>query len=203
MMRIPSFTIKLIAASALSIWAQGTFSQENATKSEPTSLLQRIDASAQRLNAQRHQTSQALPLYALEKAQCWLDFARHEDLRNNRTLVPELAWRKAQEIIERSPTAALTVTDAILDSKLVQTGSDAPQVPIMRKDLWAQLGTLKSGAQLQCTAKAVACGEVMLVQAAHAHERIDWRYANPYFGMAEDFVRQARQQAAVCKPAAQ
>jgi hypothetical protein len=71
---------------------------------------------------------------------------------------------------------------------------------VFRKDLWNELAAVKASAQLRCAARAVACGEVMLVQAAHAHDRIDWRYAQPYFGMAQDRVREARNQALACAP---
>jgi hypothetical protein len=209
-------TMKLIANYLINTAAIGIFSifgtffmfstslqaqSTAAAQSEPT-LLQRIAEQDKRLASLRNGADAASSLYALEKAQCWLDFSRHEALRNNPSRVPEAAYAKGAAIAQ-ALQSQVPLQPAMLDSQLLANRTDATNsllVAPMRKDLAQQFDAIKASRGMACSAKAVACGEVMLVQAAHAHERIDWRYAQPYFGMAEDFAREAKQNAQACKP---
>ncbi len=191
MMKLSSITIKNIAACAIFMPAICLFSSKINAQTVPETLLQRIEVSNQRIAPARVKAKDALQSYAVEKAQCWLDFSRHETLRNNLTQVPELAHQKATQVLNALSVAALPDTFA-LDSSLTKDDKR------MRNDLWAQLEVIKSSKQMSCAVKEVACGEVILVQAAHAYDRIDWRYAQPYFGMAEDWVRAAKKQATAC-----
>jgi hypothetical protein len=169
------------------------------TKPQATALLQRIAHTQQRLDAQRQLRAQTLSaisaVYITEKAQCWLDFSRHEALRNNPSPVPAQAQSKALALVDALEAGDSPLSPALLDSAL--PGMPASQR--MRNDLWARLDAVKTSNAMLCSAKAVACGEVMLVQAAHLHQRIDWRYARPYFGMAEDLAVHAQDQAKICK----
>lgn len=182
------------------LWCAQAVAQNppNATAQTGT-LVQRIAQSQQRLDAQRLQRANSpsglSSAYIAEKAQCWLDFSRHEALRNNPTPVPAQAQEKAQALVTALEAGDAPVANALLDSVL-------PAMPVsqrMRNDLWQRLDAIKATSAMLCSAKAAACGEVMLVQAAHLHQRIDWRYARPYFGMAEDLVTQAQEQAKTCK----
>ncbi len=190
-MKLSSIAIKKIAAYAVFMPAICLFSLKIDAQTVPETLLQRIEVSSQRIAPARAKATDAQQRYALEKAQCWLDFSRHEALRNNPTQEPELAHQKVTQLLNALSVAAVPDASA-LDSSLT---SDDKR---MRNDLWAQLETIKTSKQMSCAVKEVACGEVMLVQAAHAHERIDWRYAQPYFGMAEDWVRAAKKQVIAC-----
>jgi hypothetical protein len=206
--------IKYIAAGALFYWAGSLFGHKNeawaqsALVSPPvvtSSMAERIvqdQSRAKNLSASSSAGS-VQRRYGLEKAQCWLGFAQHEVLRNNPTQVPELAWFKAHQLVNLLEQPGSILSAVQLDSVLLgdassRLGNIAPAVQVMRKDLWQQLDSIKNSPALSCSAKAVACAEVMLVQAAHAHDRIDWRYAKPYFGMAEDGVRLAVSQAKSC-----
>jgi hypothetical protein len=184
-------TIKIIAARAVLLPAFCLFAAEISAQTVSEPLLMRIEASYQRITPARGKAKDTQQRYALEKAQCWLDFSRHEALRNNPTDIPELAYQKAAQLLQ-ALDAGRALEPTALSSELA--GRDTR----MRKDLWNELEAVKSSKQLSCAVKQVACGEVMLVQAVHAHERIDWRYAQPYFGMAEDWVRAAKQQALAC-----
>jgi hypothetical protein len=200
----PAFsTIPIIAAAlfgASVICCTRAAAQTNAdAKPQAAALVQRITQTQQRLDAQRQlraQSPSALSTaYITEKAQCWLDFSRHEALRNNPSPVPAQAQTKALALVDALEAGDAPVSPALLDSAL--PGMPASQR--MRNDLWARLDAVKASSAMLCSAKAVACGEVMLVQAAHLHQRIDWRYARPYFGMAEDLASQAQEQAKTCK----
>lgn len=190
-MKLTALTIKRIAACAVFMPAIGLFSLKITAQTVFEPLITRIEASSQRIAPLRAKAKDTQQRYAVEKAQCWIDFSKHEVLRNNPTQIPELAHDKAVQLINAVDTgSALSPTD--LDSNLQKIETR------MRADLWAQLESVKSSKQMSCAVKAIACGEVMLVQAAHAHERIDWRYSQPYFGMAEDWVRTAQKQAKAC-----
>ncbi|TAG26276.1 MAG: hypothetical protein EAZ37_09440 [Burkholderiales bacterium] len=191
MKKIFSNAINSIAACALSMPIFCLFSFEISAQTVSEALIKRIEASSQRISPVRAKAIDTQQSYALEKAQCWLDFSKHEALRNNPTQVPELAHQKATQLLGALEAGSAPAAFALNSSLL---GDDKR----MRNDLWAQLEVIKSSKQMACAAKEVACSEVMLVQAAHAHERIDWRYAQPYFGMAEDGVRAAKKQAAAC-----
>jgi hypothetical protein len=188
----------LCAVSAA--WCPPAAAQNSPNPAAPTgTLVQRIAQSQQRLDLQRvlrANTQSAISnTYITEKAQCWLDFSRHEVLRNNPSAVPAQAQAKALALVDALEAGDAPVPPALLDSIL-------PAMPAsqrMRNDLWLRLDAVKAGNAMLCSAKAVACGEVMLVQAAHLHQRIDWRYARPYFGMAEDLVSEAQEQAKICK----
>jgi hypothetical protein len=195
MMKLFFSTIKSIAACAALIPAISLFSSEISAQMVTEPLIKRIEASSQRIAPVRAKAKDTQERYAVEKAQCWLDFSKHEALRNNPTQVPELAHQKAAQLLG-ALEAGSALAASVLNSEL--SGGDKR----MRNDLWVQLEAIKASKQMACAAKEVACSEVMLVQAAHAHERIDWRYAQPYFGMAEDGVRAAKKQVAAC-PVAQ
>ncbi len=191
MMKLSRITIKFIAACAVFTWTMGLFSSLASAQTASEALTTRIETTALRVAPVRAKVQSSQQRYALEKAQCWLDFAKHEALRNNPSPTPELAHQKALQLLSALEGGA-TISEPALDSAL--TANDVR----MRNDLWTQLEVIKSSKQFSCAAQAVACGEVMLVQAAHAHQRIDWRYAQPYFGMAEDGVRTAKKLASAC-----
>jgi hypothetical protein len=189
----------LLGAAAVVCCPQAAAQNPPSAVAQTGSLVQRIAQSQQRLDAQRlHRANSPSGLantYIAEKAQCWLDFSRHEALRNNPSPVPAQAQEKAQALVNTLEAGDAPVTNTLLDSAL-------PAMPAsqrMRNDLWLRLDAVKATSAMLCSAKAVACAEVMLVQAAHLHQRIDWRYARPYFGMAEDLVSQAQEQAKTCK----
>jgi hypothetical protein len=201
----PAFTTTITVVAAALLGAAAIFCAPAAAqttadnKPQAATLLQRIAHTQLRLDAQRQlraQSPSALSTaYMTEKAQCWLDFSRHEALRNNPNPVPAQAQSKALALVDALEAGDSPLSPALLDSSL-------PGMPIsqrMRNDLWSRLDAVKASSAMLCSAKAVACGEVMLVQAAHLHQRIDWRYARPYFGMAEDLASQAQEQAKTCK----
>lgn len=197
--RSVKFMSALLCAAAVVCCPQAAAQNPPAATAQTGTLVQRIAQSQQRLDAQRllraNSPSGLSNTYIAEKAQCWLDFSRHEALRNNPTAVPGQAQEKAQALATALEAGDAPVANALLDSVL-------PAMPAsqrMRNDLWLLLDAVKASSAMLCSAKAVACGEVMLVQAAHLHQRIDWRYARPYFGMAEDLVAQAQEQAKTCK----
>jgi hypothetical protein len=189
----------LLGVAAVLCSPQSAAQNPPAVVAQTGTLVQRIAQSQQRLDAQRqlraNSPSGLSNTYIAEKAQCWLDFSRHEALRNNPSPVPAQAQEKAQGLVNALETGDAPVANALLDSVL--PGMPASQR--MRNDLWLRLDAIKATNAMLCSAKAVACGEVMLVQAAHLHQRIDWRYARPYFGMAEDLVSQAQGQAKACR----
>jgi OmpA-OmpF porin, OOP family len=191
MMKLSRITMKFIAVWAAFTWTTGLFSSIASAQTTSETLTKRIETTAQRIAPVRAKVQSVQQRYAIEKAQCWLDFAKHEALRNNPSPTPELVHQKAQQLLSALESGA-TINEPALDSNL--TANDVR----MRNDLWTQLEIIKSSNQFSCAAQAVACGEVMLVQAAHAHDRIDWRYAQPYFGMAEDAVRAAKRLASAC-----
>ncbi len=197
--RSVKFMSALLCAAAVVCCPQAAAQNPPAATAQTGTLVQRIAQSQQRLDAQRllraNSPSGLSNTYIAEKAQCWLDFSRHEALRNNPSPVPGQAQEKAQALVAALEAGDAPVANALLDSVL-------PAMPAsqrMRNDLWLLLDAVKASSAMLCSAKAVACGEVMLVQAAHLHQRIDWRYARPYFGMAEDLVAQAQEQAKTCK----
>ncbi len=193
-MKLPSVSlidIKSIASHAVFVCSIGLFSLNIHAQTAVESLALKIEESASRIAPLRVKTVSPAQKYALEKAQCWLEFGRHEELRNNPTKIASLAHAKAVQLIS-GLEGGVKLSDSDLDSELIKNGVR------MRNDLWTQLDVIKTSSQASCAAKALACGEVMLVQAAHAHERIDWRYAQPYFGMAEDWVRTAKRDALSC-----
>jgi hypothetical protein len=191
MMKLSLLTIKRIASGAVFMPAIGLFSSQVSAQTTSEPLVKRIEASSQRVAPLRTKAKDTQQRYAVEKAQCWLDFSKHEALRNNPTQVPELALDKAIQLLSGLETGA-ALSSTALDSVL------SAQEGRMRNDLWTQLEAIKSSKQMSCAVKEIACTEVMLVQAAHAHARIDWRYAQPYFGMAEDGLRSAKSKAASC-----
>ena len=191
MIKLPHFTIKSIALCAVLMPAIALFPSEIYAQAAPDALQTRIELSLQRIASVKPKAKDTQQRYAMEKAQCWLDFAKHEVLRNNPTDIAELAHGKALQLINAFDSGT-TLSATELDSSLQKNTAR------MRGDLWAQLDSVKSSSQMACAVKAVACGEVMLVQAAHAHARIDWRYSQSYFGMAEDWVRSAKKQALAC-----
>ena len=190
-MKLPLFTIKSIALCAVLTPSIALFSSEMYAQVAPEALQTRIESNLQRIALVKPKASDTQQRYAIEKAQCWLDFSKHEALRNNPTDISELAHGKALQLIN-AVDGGTALSAADLDSSLQKNAVR------MRSDLWAQLDIVKSSKQMACAVKAIACGEVMLVQAAHAHERLDWRYSQPYFGMAEDWVRTAKKQALAC-----
>jgi hypothetical protein len=189
----------MLCAAAVFYCTQAAAQTPLAAGTQTGTLVQRIAQSQQRLDAQRllraNSASGLSNTYIAEKAQCWLDFSRHEALRNNPSPVPAQAQEKAQALVTALEAGDAPVANALLDSVLPAM----PAAQRMRNDLWLRLDAIKATNAMLCSAKAVACAEVMLVQAAHLHQRIDWRYARPYFGMAEDLVTQAQEQAKVCK----
>lgn len=203
-MATPAFsTISVIAAvlfgAAMVCCAQAAGQTNADANPQAAALLQRITHTQQRLDVQRQlraQSPSALSTaYMTEKAQCWLDFSRHEALRNNPSSVPAQAQSKALALVDALAAGDSPPPPILLDSAL----PGMPSSQRMRNDLWLRLDAVKASNAMLCSAKAVACGEVMLVQAAHLHQRIDWRYARPYFGMAEDLASQAQEQAKTCK----
>jgi OmpA-OmpF porin, OOP family len=194
--------IKLIAITAVFMPAISLFSlqsraQTSSNNATSMALQERIEQQELRVKPLRAAIQPGTSTYALEKAQCWIDFSRHEALRNNPTRIPDQSLRKAQGILD-ALEAKTSPGAQLLDSALQVGATDSVAIPSMRKDLWQQFEAIKASRQFVCAAKEIACGEVMLVQAAHAHERIDWRYSRPYFGMAEDLLRSARQKVSAC-----
>ncbi len=190
-MKLLPNTIKSIALCAALAAVISFFPSEIRAQTAPEALTLRIESSLQRIASTKPKVKDMQQRYAMEKAQCWLDFSKHEVLRNNPTDISELALAKAVQLINAVDNGS-AMSAADLDSSLQKNEMR------MRADLWAQLYSAKSSPQMACAVKAIACGEVMLVQAAHAHARIDWRYSQPYFAMAEDWVRTAKKQALAC-----
>jgi hypothetical protein len=192
-------TSALLCATTIFLCTPVMAQNLTAVSTQTGTLVQRIAQSQQRLDAQRllraNSPGSLSKTYIVEKAQCWLDFSRHEALRNNPSPVPAQAQEKAQALVNALEAGDVPVATDLLDSFLLAM----PASQRMRNDLWLRLDTVKANDAMLCSAKAVACGEVMLVQAAHLHQRMDWRYARPYFGMAEDLVAQAQEQAKTCK----
>lgn len=129
--------------------------------------------------------------YPLAKAQCWLDSAKTQYHENDRTGYIEESMSESQKIIQ-----------ALEANKSAKVGFDTPHVARstrLRDDLWEALSAFKSNAPtLACNARTVACAEVRLVRAGHAHEQTGWRAATPHVMMAEDGLRRAAQEAASC-----
>jgi outer membrane protein OmpA-like peptidoglycan-associated protein len=129
--------------------------------------------------------------YEMAKAQCWVDVSFHEYTNNDRSEFPALALQQAQGIIEQLENHATPISR---DTPLIN-GADR-----LRPDLWARLEEIKHSPQIECAAQPVACAEVELVHAGNENKDFGWRAANPYIGMAEQFVGEANQAVSACQP---
>ncbi|RYG13584.1 MAG: hypothetical protein EON92_05040, partial [Burkholderiales bacterium] len=129
--------------------------------------------------------------FSLAKAQCWLDSAYTQRSENDRTGYVEEAVAEADRIVgalQADPT-----TDAGRNTPLIARSTR------LRQDLWTQLDSMNARGNAQaCNARTVACGQVRLVRAGHAHEQTGWRAATPFIQMAEDAVQRGRAEAAQC-----
>ncbi|MFY7864626.1 OmpA family protein [Roseateles sp.] len=160
--------------------------------------LQQFEAQQQRLRS-LNSTGRRIPLsdYSMAKAQCWLDVARHEYARNDRSAFPELALQQSQAIARylEQGAAPQGVEDPALASPLIN-GAER-----LREDLWAQAATLKKAPGATCVQALVACAEVELVHAGHEQTQLQWRHAAPYVGMAEQQLARAQRGAEACAAA--
>ncbi len=167
--------------------------QQRITEQKVLADRQTIEAAQQRL---RKLNEAGIPQnnYPLAKAQCWLDTAKTQYHENDRT-----------GYIEESLTESIKIAQALEGNRNANVGSDTPLVARstrLRDDLWLELGKYKNNATtLACNAKTVACAEVRLVRAGHAHEQTGWRAATPHIMMVEDGLRRAGIEAAACTPA--
>lgn len=167
--------------------------QQRITEQKVLADRQTIEAVQQRL---RKLNEAGIPQnnYPLAKAQCWLDTAKTQYHENDRT-----------GYIEESLTESIKIAQALEGNRNSNVGSDTPLVARstrLRDDLWLELGKYKNNATtLACNAKTVACAEVRLVRAGHAHEQTGWRAATPHIMMVEDGLRRAGVEAAACTPA--
>ncbi len=154
-----------------------------------------IDAFQQRLK-KLSEAGIAQNNYSLAKAQCWLDTAKAQYHENDRTGYVEESLAESSKIIQ-----------ALENNKNAKVGFETPLIAGSlreREDLWAKFTALKGQDNtLACNARSVACGEVRLVRAGHAHEQTGWRAAAPHIAMAEDASTKAASEAATCpQPAA-
>ena len=129
--------------------------------------------------------------FSLAKAQCWLETAHTQRSENDRT-----------GYVEEAVAEAARIATALEADRNADAGRATPLIARstrLREDLWTQLDKMgASGRPPSCNARTVACGQVMLVRAGHAHEQTGWRATTPFIQMAEDAVRRAGAQAAQC-----
>jgi outer membrane protein OmpA-like peptidoglycan-associated protein len=132
--------------------------------------------------------------YPWAKAQCWLDTAKTQYHENDRT-----------GYVEEALAQSVSIVKALEANKTARVGQETPLIAnstMLRKDLWDAFSAERSNATtLACNALTVACGEIRLVRAGHAEEQTGWRQATPHVRMAEDAVRQAREEGKACVPA--
>lgn len=129
--------------------------------------------------------------FSLAKAQCWLETAHTQYSENDRTGYVEEAVAEAARIARA--LEADRNTDAGRTTPLIARSTR------LREDLWTQLDKMGAGGRPQsCNARTVACGQVRLVRAGHAHEQTGWRAATPFVQMAEDAVQRGGVEAAQC-----
>lgn len=133
--------------------------------------------------------------YSLAKAQCWLETAWAQHSENDRTGYVEDALAEAARIaraLEADRNSA-----AGLETPLPASATR------LREDLWSKLAGFRAKtAASSCAAATVACAEVRLVRAGHAHAQTGWRGAGVHIAMVEDAVERATAQEAQCRPAA-
>ena len=130
-------------------------------------------------------------IYGLAKAQCWLDFSKHEWHRNDRGDSVPQALEESDKLMQQLKAGTVISNE----TRLVANADK------IRTDLWAQADGLKSASGYRCAAAATACAEVVLVQASTNQKQLGWRYANPYVGIAEDMLSYAKAEEAKCRPA--
>lgn len=126
--------------------------------------------------------------YHLAKAQCWLDVARHEYLRNDRSAFVTVARAESEKLLSGMESGS-SPSDA---------NPQLPQAPRIRPDLWLSASVLKQPPGGRCAAERVACAEVRLLHAGHELAQQGWRHAQPYVQMAEDLLTEAAALARSC-----
>lgn len=136
--------------------------------------------------------SESSRIYALGKAQCWLNFSEHEFYRNDRSAVVPEALKESDDLLAQlgAGSAAAGTQTRLIDGSAK-----------IRSDLWDKASALKPTSGFRCAAAATGCAEVLLVQAAHNQAQLGWRYANPYVAMAQDMLDYAQAEEAKCRPA--
>lgn len=129
--------------------------------------------------------------FSMAKAQCWLDTAHAQRSENDRT-----------GYVEEAVAEAARIAGALESDRNTDAGQATPLIARssrLREDLWSQLGKMGARGSVQsCNARTVACGQVRLVRAGHAHEQTGWRGATPFIQMAEDAVQRGAAEAAQC-----
>lgn len=129
--------------------------------------------------------------FSLAKAQCWLDSAYTQRSENDRT-----------GYVQEAVAEAARIAGALEADRNTDAGRSTPLIARstrLREDLWTRLdGMGARGNAHACNARTVACGQVRLVRAGHAHEQTGWRAATPFIQMAEDALERGAAEAAQC-----
>lgn len=129
--------------------------------------------------------------FSLAKAQCWLDTAHTQRSENDRT-----------GYVEEAVAEAARIAGALEADRNTDAGRTTPLIARstrLREDLWTKLDGMAARSNApSCNARTVACGQVRLVRAGHAHEQTGWRGATPFIQMAEDAVERGAAEAAQC-----
>jgi len=127
--------------------------------------------------------------YHLSKAQCWLDVSFHEYTRNDRSSFPQEALDESTKLAKGMEQ---DLTNLPSDTALVNGAAK------LRPDLWDRVAKLKSHPQFACAQQQAACAEVELVHAGNEFNQQQWRHAQPYVQIAEDWVAKGEQSAQQC-----
>ncbi|MDC8772824.1 OmpA family protein [Roseateles albus] len=153
-----------------------------------------FDAQQQRLRQLNESGQLPLSGYSMAKAQCWLDVARHEYARNDRSAFTQEALTQSEQIARYLAQGGVpqAASDPALLTPLVNGAAR------LREDLWAALEGLKTAPGARCVQGLVACAEVDLVHAGNEENQLQWRHAAPYIGMAEGRLQRAQEGAAAC-----
>lgn len=124
-------------------------------------------------------------------AQCWIDVARHEALRNDASDFAAQATEQADRLI-----------DELASGRLQPPADDGLRAAAqsLRPDLWRELAALRDAPGGRCVAARITCAEVALIHAHHEYAQFGWRHANPYIAEAEDRIATARADAMRCAP---
>ena len=180
----------LLAFVALVTLALGTAAHAQSSATYPE-LFAKRQSVIDMLKTSTSVQSESSKIYALGKAQCWLNFSEHEFYRNDRSaVVPETLKETDDLLAQLSTGGASSVQTRLVDGAAK-----------IRPDLWDKADALKTTSGYRCAAAATGCAEVLLVQAAHNQAQLGWRYANPYVAMAQDMLDYGKAEEAKCRPA--
>ena len=123
--------------------------------------------------------------YQLEKALAWLTAADHEAAEKSNNAMGQHAYTQALKGIQ--PDSSLNVA------------ADAPLAsPVMRRDLWAQIESIKNQGSFRCSYKWIAQAEVNLIWAAAEYQELGWRHAREAFAAAERLVDRGSYESQQC-----